>query len=160
MSAFDGARTLFRGRSAALPAVTSGPAGPAGAPLYDAGLIWTPPLPPGAATSASRAPGRRVSSVMSGVSSEGVSFSERTWNRSSFLRSAGLPPRKSETLGPPARATASKAALFGARTVPEKLGPSSPARPALSTSCFRSEYSLFLERAVVGVWGVGGGGGG
>ena len=32
--------------------------------------------------------------------------------QTSFLRSEGLPLRKSETLGPPARATASKAALF------------------------------------------------
>lgn len=38
----------------------------------------------------------------------------------------------------------------GARTDPEKLGPSSDASPALSTSCLRSEYSLFLEMAVGG----------
>ena len=43
--------------------------------------------------------------------------------------------------------------LLGASSVPEKPDPSSEAKPALSMRLFRSEYSLFLEIAVVGVGG-------
>ena len=106
------------------------------------------PLPDGASTDASFAPLSFVSMVDPGDSSTSCSiFLGETWNRRIFLRSLGGPPSSASIEGPPALARASNAALFGAKTVPENCGPSSPARPALSTSCFRSEYCEFLERA-------------
>ena len=51
---------------------------------------------------------------------------------------------------PPPPPPKKKRKLTGANSVPEKLGPSVDARPALSTSCFRSEYWGFLEIAAEG----------
>lgn len=78
--------------------------------MYDAGAMATPP--PGAGTTLTKAPVKRVGSVRSIESSLGWIFCCKMWKNRSFLRSDGEPLMKSDTLGPPARAIWSKAVAW------------------------------------------------
>ena len=81
--------------------------------MYDAGAMATPP--PGAGTTLTKAPGKRVGRLLSIERSPGDTFCCRMWKNRSFLRSEGEPLMKSDTFGPPARAIWSKAVWKGRR---------------------------------------------
>ena len=85
---------------------------------------------------------------MFGGSCGSASLSDVRWNSRIFLSFCRSPDSSSETAGPPPFWRALKALLVGANSVPEKELPRLEARPALSTSCFRSLYCSFLEIAV------------